>query len=67
MPEIINGRIYYRTSELCKNIGISRSTLFRWIRQDMIEKTHKDRRGWRLFTEEDINTIKTEASKVIEE
>ncbi|MFC1925336.1 MerR family transcriptional regulator [Chloroflexota bacterium] len=64
MPVIIDGQIYYRTSELCRNIGISRSTLFRWLRQDMLEKSYRDRRGWRLFTEDDLNKIKMETTRV---
>ena len=64
MPVIIDGQIYYRTSELCKNIGISRSTLFRWLRQDMLDQSYRDRRGWRLFTEDDVNKIRREPTRV---
>jgi predicted site-specific integrase-resolvase len=60
----INGRIYYKTSEACKKTGISRATLFRWLKIGILEKYHKDRRGWRLFTEEDLNKIRAEARKI---
>ena len=64
MPVDINGQIYYRTSEACRKIGISRATLFRWLKEGIIEDTaRKDRRGWRLFTERDIGRIKSEASR----
>jgi predicted site-specific integrase-resolvase len=60
----INGQLYYKTSEACKKTGISRSTLLRWLKVGILEKCHKDRRGWRLFTEEDLTKIRTEARKI---
>jgi excisionase family DNA binding protein len=60
----INGCKYYKTNEACKKTGISRATLFRWLKNGILEKYHTDRRGWRLFTEEDLNKIKAEAQKI---
>lgn len=60
----IDGRMYYKTSEACKKTGISRATLYRWLKVGILEKYHKDRRGWRLFTEEDLNRIRAEVSKI---
>ena len=60
----INRKIYYKTSETCKNAGISRVTLFRWLKSGILTKHYKDRRGWRLFTEEDLNIIRAEAKKI---
>jgi predicted site-specific integrase-resolvase len=60
----INGQIYYKTSEACKKAGISRATLFRWLKVGILEKYYKDRRGWRLFTEEDLTKIRAEARKI---
>ncbi len=60
-------RIYYRTTEACKIAGISRSTLLRWFRSGTLKDvTHRDRRGWRLFTQADIEKIRYEAHKAIE-
>jgi len=65
MPIIVEGQTYYRTSEACKRAGISKATFLRWLKQGILEDvTHADRRGWRLFTEEDINRIKAEANKI---
>jgi len=62
MPVSIKGEKYYRTSEACKITGIGRSTLLRWLRHNTIkDASHRDRRGWRLFTEADIERIKAEA------
>ena len=59
MPVIIDGKTFYRTGEALKQIGISRPTYFRWLKQNKIEDVkHKDRNQKRLFTEEDIEKIK---------
>ena len=61
----INGQTYYRTSEACQRAGISKATLFRWFKAGILEDVErKDRKGWRLFTQDDINRIKSEASRV---
>jgi excisionase family DNA binding protein len=65
MSTEINGRIYYRTQEACRLAGISRATFFRWIEEGIIEDmATRDRRGWRLFTDEDINRIRAEAGRI---
>jgi len=65
MPVKIDGRVYYRTAEVCQIVGIGKSTLFRWIRQNVIDDAeYRDRKGWRLFTEEELQTLKSETSKI---
>jgi predicted site-specific integrase-resolvase len=45
--------------------GVSRSTLLRWIRDGVLEDvSHRDRRGWRLFSEADIKRIEEEVHKL---
>lgn len=64
MSKEINNKTYYLTGETCEMVGISRGTLFRWIREGIIpEAKVKDRNGWRLFSEADVKKIKTEAQK----
>jgi DNA-binding transcriptional MerR regulator len=65
MPVKLNGRTYYRTAEVCQIVGIGRSTLFRWLRQNVVkEAQYRDRKGWRLFTEEDLRSLATESSRI---
>lgn len=65
MPIMINGQTYYRTAEACRKAGISRATYFRWLGEGIIDDvTYKDRRGWRLFTDADIERISSEAGKI---
>jgi excisionase family DNA binding protein len=65
MPIVIKDQTYYRTRDVCQMVGVSRSTLLRWISSGLIKDTvTRDRRGWRLFTEADIKRIEDEAYKV---
>lgn len=65
MSVTISGQTYYRTTEVCQMVGISRSTLLRWLNSGIIKDTvRRDRRGWRLFTKADIERIRDEANKV---
>jgi len=64
MPKEIKNITYYLTSEACEMAGISRGTLFRWIREGIIDDVKiKDRNGWRLFSEAEIKKLKAEANK----
>jgi predicted site-specific integrase-resolvase len=64
VPVEIAGRTYYRTSEACAAAKVSRATLFRWLKAGMLQKSHRDRRGWRLFTEDDLRAIMAECNRV---
>jgi excisionase family DNA binding protein len=65
MPIKINRQTYYRTTEAAKLAGISRSTLLRWINGGIIKgASHRDRRGWRLFTDTEIKELEVEAGKL---
>ncbi len=65
MPVTIDGQTYYRTAEVCRIVGISRATLFRWLKEGIFkEAEHRDRRGWRLFTEDEVEKLKAEANQI---
>ncbi|MFC1964319.1 helix-turn-helix transcriptional regulator [Chloroflexota bacterium] len=65
MPIIINGNTYYRTSEVYRIVGISRSTFFRWLRKGTFKDAHNvDRRGWRVFTGDELAELKAEANQI---
>jgi len=64
MPREIDGKRYYEATEVCNRAGISRPTLFRWLKRGLLINLHRDRRGWRLFTEEDLNKIRAEATRI---
>ena len=65
MPIKIDGQTYYRTSEVCQMVGIGKSTLFRWIRQNVVKDAeYRDRKGWRLFAEDEVLSLKLETNKI---
>jgi len=65
MTTVITGKTYYRTAEACRIAGISKNTLFRWIREGLFpDVKQRDRRGWRLFTEEEVVTLKVEFNRI---
>jgi len=65
MPVKIDGKTYYRTNEVCRMVGISRNTFFRWIRDgSFVDVDNVDRRGWRLFSEDDVERLSTEANRM---
>jgi DNA-binding transcriptional MerR regulator len=67
MAVIINDQTYYRTAEVCRMVGISKNTLFRWLKQGMFSDVeYRDWRGWRLFTVSQVETMKTKTSYVTE-
>jgi predicted site-specific integrase-resolvase len=65
MPVVINGQTYHRTAEVCRMIGISRNTLFRWLKQGVFSDIqYRDWRGWRLFTAAQMQAVRAETSRV---
>ena len=64
MPIRIDGDLYYTTREMCQEVAVSRATIFRWLRKGVLKQLRKDRRGWRLFTEDDLNILRAEAGKI---
>jgi predicted site-specific integrase-resolvase len=66
MPANIAGNTYYRTNEVITMAGISRATLHRWIKTGKVnEASKKYVRGWRLFTEKDVQKIKLFAETTV--
>jgi len=65
MPIKLNGQTYYSTAEACRIAGTSKNTFLRWVRNGLFtDVEHRDRRGWRLFTEDDLDRLKAEANRV---
>jgi DNA-binding transcriptional MerR regulator len=64
MPIRIKGQTYYRTIEICDEVGISRATLYRWLKTGLLENSYRDRRGWRLFTEADLSRLHAKAVEI---
>jgi len=65
MSIIVSNETYWRTMDVCKMAGISRATLLRWLKEGTFrEPERRDRRGWRLFTQDEVNSLKMEANRI---
>lgn len=65
MPIGLNGENYYRTAEACQIAGISKNTFLRWVREGAFaDVERRDRRGWRLFTNDELDRLKAEVNKI---
>lgn len=66
MPVLINDQTYYRTAEVCRMVGISRTTLFRWLREGIVSDVeYRDWRGWRLFTPAQMDIARARTGDVV--
>ena len=66
MTITLNGIKYYRLYEACEKAGIGVSTFYLWLKNGVIEDvTYTDRRGWRIFAEEDVERLRNEANKIM--
>ena len=65
MPIVINDMTYYRTAEVCRMVGISRNTLFRWLKGGVFSDVeYRDCRGWRIFTAAQVEAVKARTNHV---
>lgn len=45
------------TEKVAKIIGVSKSTVLRWISTGLIKDVKRDNRGWRVWSEQDIQLL----------
>ena len=45
------------TAQVAERVGVHRDTLLRWLREGRIPEPHRDRNGWRKFTEQEVARI----------
>lgn len=58
MPRVLAGTTYFLAHEAARAAGISKATLLRWIEHDIVKDAKKrDRNGWRLFSESEVEAI----------
>jgi len=66
MPVVIDNQTYYRTVEVCRIVGISRNTLFKWLKEGVLSDVeYRDCRGWRLFTQAQLETLRIRTNHVV--
>lgn len=66
MPIRFKGNTYYQTAEACKIAGISKNTFLRWAKErSFTDVMQRDRHGWRLFSQEELDRLKTVVNEVV--
>jgi DNA-binding transcriptional MerR regulator len=53
----------HNTASAAKALGVSKSTLLRWISEKRVADVDRDRNGWRVFTDKDIKRITDEIER----
>ncbi len=53
----------FSTAQVASRLGIHRDTLLRWLRKGLFNEPARDHRGWRVFSNHDIDNI----SRVIQQ
>ncbi len=48
----------FNTQEAARELGVSKATLLRWIKDGKITDVKRDRNNWRVFTPDDIRQIR---------
>lgn len=54
----VTGQKTYSTEAAAAELGISKSTLLRWIKEKRIKDVRRDRNNWRVFSERDVQLIR---------
>lgn len=59
MPKTLDGVTYYSPHEAAEAVGISKPTLLRWIKQRVVkDSARRDRNGWRIFSEKEVDALR---------
>ncbi len=65
MPIRVSGSTYYWTAEACRMAGTSKNTFLRWVKEGRLPDTERrDRRGWRIFAEHEVEKLKVEVNRI---
>lgn len=63
MPKRIGDQEFYSTMETATAAGISKATLLRWLKNGDVTEPKRDRRGWRIFSELEVDKIRAWAHR----
>lgn len=48
---------HYRMKDILREIDRNKTTLIRWEEEGLIPKAHRDSRGWRCYTKDQVDSI----------
>ena len=46
-------------TEISKELGVTTKTIMRWEKAGKVEKAKRDWRGWRIYTHDDLQELKS--------
>ncbi len=55
---LIEDELMLSTVEAAKRIGVSKSTLLRWLDEGLVDDVERDWRGWRVWRSRDVERVK---------
>ena len=55
---LLEGELMLSTVEAAKRVGVSKSTLLRWLDEGLVEDVQRDWRGWRVWRSRDVERVK---------
>ena len=47
----------YSTRQVADKVGVSKETLLRWLRAGKVPEPDRDRNGWRIFSDPEVEEI----------
>jgi len=54
---------HFGTYQAAQKLGVSKQTLLRWFREGRAtDPTKRDRNGWRIFNQNDVESIKRQVA-----
>ena len=55
---------FYTVNDVAKALGVHRTTVRRWLAAGKIAEPDRDRNGWRIFSEKELEEIRRYAEQV---
>ncbi len=59
MVNVLAGERVFSIQEVAENVGVSKTTLHRWLRRGRVPEPRRDRNGWRIFTAQEVEAIRS--------
>jgi len=64
MSRVIDGIQYYSATEVAKELGVSRQTIWRWRREARIPPGNRFRDGQVMFTESELQAVQEYGNRI---
>ncbi len=48
----------FPTQKICEMFDVTKTTLFKWEKEGKLKKVDKDWRGWRVFSDDNVDEIR---------